>query len=358
LPFIATALFGSPLIFSYLVRPFELFMFVTACYGLYVYTKAVKNRRVGSVYFFAGFIILFLALLNDILNALLIIHTTDLIYIALFIFIICQAISLSRQFFWTVSRLEILNKQLVSINDELVLKNTAINEANDELSKLNSELDSLVFKTSHDLRSPITSVIALIHIIKEEQDPHKRGKYLELQRKTIVKLDSLITDILDFSKNKRTALDFNPVDFNVFINNALQYHMFSEQSENIKKTVEIKQDGVFVTDEKRLGMIINNLISNALKYHNRKQDNPYVHIIVNATGKKAEIQVIDNGQGIDEEHQQNIFTMFYRANESTSGTGLGLYIVKETVDKLGGIVTLRSKVSEGTTFTIVIPNKA
>jgi two-component system sensor histidine kinase ChiS len=355
-PFVAAAIFASPFIFSYILTPFKIFMVVTAFYGLYIYTKAVKNKRVGSVYFFVGFIILFLTIINDLLYSSLIIDTTNLIYIGLFIFVICQAASLSRQFFWTFSRLEILNKKLLSINDELVLKNKTINETNNQLSKLNAELDSIVFKTSHDLRSPITSVTALIHIIKEETDASKRNQYLELQRKTIVKLDSLITDILDFSRNKRTELTYTPINFEVFINNALQYHLFSEQSENIEKTTEINQQGLFVTDEKRLGMIINNLISNALKYHNINQDQPYLKIVVNASDKQAQIEVIDNGQGIDEQHLENIFTMFYRANDDLAGSGLGLYIVKEAVDKLNGTIALESEINKGTKFTIVIPN--
>lgn len=357
-PFVAAAIFTSPLIFSIILKPFQLFMIVTACYGLYVYTKAVKKRRVGSIYFFTGFIILFLTIINDLLYTSLIIHTINLIYIGLFIFVICQAASLSRQFFWTYSRLEILNKQLVSINDELVLKNKTINETNDQLSELNAELDSIVFRTSHDLRSPITSVIALIHIIKEEPDGHKRSEYLELQRRTIAKLDSLITDILDFSRNKRTELNYTPVDLKVFINNTLQYHLFSEESENVKKTSEVNQQSFFVTDEKRLSMIMNNLISNALKYHNKDQDPPYLHICVNATSEQAKIEVIDNGQGIDEKHLQNIFTMFYRANEDLTGSGLGLHIVKEAVDKLNGTITVESEVNKGTKFTIVIPNRS
>jgi signal transduction histidine kinase len=355
-PFVAAAMFTSPVIFDFILTPFKIFMLITACYGLYVYVKAVKNRRVGSIYFFAGFIILFITLVNDLLYSSLIIHTANLIYIGLFIFVICQAASLSRQFFWTFSRLEILNKQLVNINEELSLKNKTINEANDQLSKLNAELDSLVFRTSHDLRSPITSVIALIHIIKEEPDLFKKNQYLELQRKTIVKLDSLITDILDFSKNKRTELSYTKIDLNSFINNALQYHLYSEQSESIIKTAEVKQQGIFVTDEKRLSMIINNLISNALRYHNKSQEHPYLHITVNATDRQAEIEVADNGQGIDEKHLRNIFTMFYRANDSLTGSGIGLYIVKEAVDKLGGTITLESEVDKGTKFIIVLPN--
>ena len=103
-------------------------------------------------------------------------------------------------------------------------------------------------------------------------------------------------------------------------------------------------------------MMITNLISNALRYHNKEQDDPYLKIIVKATNKQAEIQVADNGQGIDEKHLEHIFTMFYRANKTPGGSGLGLYIVKEAVEKLGGTIKIESQINVGTKFIIIIPN--
>jgi signal transduction histidine kinase len=316
----------------------------------------VQKKRPGSGYFLTGFIVLFITIINDLLYTSLLIETAHLIYAGLFIFIISQAVALSRQFFWTFTKLEVVNKKLELINDELSEKNNTINEANDQLTKLNAELDILVFRTSHDLRSPITSLAALVHIIKEEKDETKRKKYLDLQSKTLNRLNSLITDILDFSKNKRTELGYEPVDLNEVIYNALQDHILSDNSENIQRIVEVNQHGTFVTDKARLNMVIFNLISNALKYHNKKQDNPYLKIIVNATNRQAEIQVIDNGQGIEEKYLEHIFTMFYQANKTIGGSGLGLYIVKEAVEKLGGTIRTESQINAGTKFIIVIPN--
>ncbi|MEO6330649.1 MAG: sensor histidine kinase [Ginsengibacter sp.] len=358
IPFILTAVFASPFIFRYTLRPFQVFMLLTACYGLSVYIKAVKNKRTGSTYFLAGFIILFIAIINDLLYTSLIIESVHLVYAGLFIFIISQAMSLSKQFFKTFSKLEIVNTKLENTNNELSEKNNAINEANDQLIKLNTELDILVFRTSHDLRSPITSMITLVYLIKEEKDENKRNIYLDMQTKTLSRLNSLITDILNFSQNKRTELNYEPVDFNDLIDNILQDHIFSDNSGNINRIVEIDQQGIFITDRARLNMVIGNLISNALKYHNKEQENPYLKIKVNATTRQAEIQVEDNGQGIDEKHLEYIFAMFYRANKTPGGSGLGLYIVKEAVEKLGGTINIESQLNAGCKFLIVIPNYA
>jgi len=105
-------------------------------------------------------------------------------------------------------------------------------------------------------------------------------------------------------------------------------------------------------------MIINNLISNGLKHHNKEQENPYLKIIVRATEKQAEIEVSDNGQGIAQDHLNHIFTKFYRVNTKSSGSGFGLYIVKETVEKIGGTIRVESQIGVGTSFFIVIPNAA
>ncbi|KAA9038127.1 hypothetical protein FW778_15350 [Ginsengibacter hankyongi] len=356
-PFVFMALFTSPFVFRYFLHPFEIFILLTACYGLFVYTRAVKNRRPGGIYFLTGFVFLFITFINDVLYTNLIIESIHLVYVGLFLFIISQAIALSRQFFWTFSRLEIVNTQLEKINDELSRKNNTINEANKQLTRLNAELDSLVYRTSHDLRSPVTSILTLIEIIREEKDEAKRNEYFNLQTKTLFRLDSLISDTLDFAKNKRVELNYEPVDFRELIESILQDHIFSDNSENIARIVEIEQQGIFVSDKTRLSMVASNLVSNALRYHNLNQDKPWVKIIVIANNTQAELVFADNGQGIDEKHIDHIFTMFYRANKKTTGSGIGLYIVKEAVEKLGGAIQIESKINEGTKFTIIIPNQ-
>ena len=356
-PFVVIALFASPFVFRFFLRPFELFMVLAACYGLNTYIKAAKNKRPGSGYFLVGFIILFITFINDLLYTSLVIESVPLVYAGLFIFIISQAITVSRQFFWTFSRLEVVNNQLAQINGELQSKNNTINDTNIQLTRLNAELDSLVYRTSHDLRSPITSILTLVEIIKGEKDETKRDEYLDMQTKTLFRLDALITDTLDFARNKRMELNFEPVDFNELVQYALQDHIYADNSPYVTKVVEIEQKTRFVSDRVRLKIVINNLISNALRYHNRDQESPFLKIVVTVSAIQAEIKIIDNGQGIEEKHLEHIFTMFYRANKATTGSGLGLYIVKDAIEKMGGSIRLQSKINVGTEFVFTIPNK-
>jgi|SRR5690348_994000 len=355
-PFVLISIFGTPLVFRYPIKIFQLIMFVTALYGLYIYILALKNKQPGSIYLLIGFVMLFITIINDILNARFIIHTGNFIYAGLFIFTISQAITISKQFFWTYTRLEVANKRLAEINEELNNKNSTIVEKNDQLSKLNVELDSLVYRTSHDLRSPITSVITLIEIIRDEKDEAKRNEYLSAQKRILFRLNSLIEGTLDFVKNKRLELKYEPIEFLEFINNALYDHKFAEDSLHVQRMVDVKQEGAFYTDASRLNIIINNLISNALKYHDTHKNNSYLKISVHADDKHANIEVTDNGVGIDRLHLADIFTIFYRANESYKGSGIGLNIVKDAVEKLGGSVAVQSVIAQGTRFIIDIPN--
>ncbi|VAW28681.1 hypothetical protein MNBD_BACTEROID06-530, partial [hydrothermal vent metagenome] len=101
-----------------------------------------------------------------------------------------------------------------------------------------------------------------------------------------------------------------------------------------------------------------NLISNAVKYHNPDSKKSWVKVNVVTTKELIKIKVSDNGIGIDDDKVEKVFDMFYRASENSFGSGLGLYIVKETIEKLGGTITVVSKNNVGTTVSLNIPNLA
>ena len=123
----------------------------------------------------------------------------------------------------------------------------------------------------------------------------------------------------------------------------------------IRKDIQINGEGDFFTDAKRLEIVLFNLISNAIKYHDTEQPDPYIKITVNFSAHHAAIEVIDNGRGIDKEHLDNIFKMFYRADETSTGSGLGLFIARETIEKIKGTLTVKSVVGKGSAFRIQIP---
>ncbi len=231
-----------------------------------------------------------------------------------------------------------------------------LKKQNLELKKVNGELDRFVYSVSHDLRSPLTSVLGLIQVIKQETDLGKIMHFLDLQEKSIHKLDNFIKDIIDLSKNARIEIHKEDIHFQQVIENIFEEQSFNKNADKIKRSISIQQNTPFISDSRRISVIFNNLISNAIRYANPQQKQPFVEVYINVKEHCAEIMVKDNGLGITNEHHDKIFDMFYRASDTISGSGLGLYIVKETLEKLNGTIRVKSESRKGTEFFLTIPN--
>jgi signal transduction histidine kinase/ligand-binding sensor domain-containing protein len=229
----------------------------------------------------------------------------------------------------------------------------SVEKRNAELRKLNSELDRFVYSTSHDLRAPLASILGLINLSRLEEK--NREQYLGLIEKSVYKLDEFISEIIDYSRNSRLAIEPVAIDFQPLISSILEDLEYLEENVTLKKNISISNSEVFHSDKTRIRIILSNLISNAIKYHNSRQANPFIDITIHCTTHQATITVADNGIGIRDDQQENIFKMFHRGSEQSKGSGIGLYIVKETVTKLGGSITVKSKLGEGSTFEVILP---
>lgn len=354
--FFLLSILGSYYQYTYVIRYYEIFMLACLLYGVYVYVKAAINKRPGSRLFLTGFLILLTTAVNDILYANMLIHTVPLLFAGLAFFIVILAVMLAKQFSENFYALRIANKQLSINNNELAVKNTEIEEKNAELKKINAEMDAFVNRTSHDLRAPLTSVLGITRLAKQEPVSESIQKYLSMQEKTLIRMDSLISDIIDFSKNKRLDLELKEIDFEQMVKHSLEDHAFLYNAHQIEKKTDIKQYEKFVSDPRRVNIIINNLISNAIKYADLSKPIPEISVTISVADNMATIEVADNGIGIEEKHLDKIFTLFYRITNSTTGSGLGLYIIKETVEKLGGYVIINSRKGDGTTIKVMLPN--
>jgi PAS domain S-box-containing protein len=227
---------------------------------------------------------------------------------------------------------------------------------NEELRILNQELDSFVYSVSHDLRAPLASVLGLISLLKDEIDKPNGLMYLTLMEKSIHKLDVFIRSVTDYSRNTRLEVQSQPIDFQVIVDEIVENYLYLEGASKIKVDIEINQNQIFYSDENRIRVILNNLISNAFKYHNPLADLPKILIAIKTDEKLATIKIADNGIGIDQKYIDKVFGMFFRATQKSSGSGLGLYIVKQTVEKLHGKIILESNLGQGSTFLIELPN--
>jgi signal transduction histidine kinase len=237
----------------------------------------------------------------------------------------------------------------VFIEDITQLKRSHLKliEKNRDLQKVNKELDSFVYRVSHDLRAPLTSILGLISLMKIETNPEKVNEYIALQEKSILKLDLFIKEIINLSRNSRLGITVSEIDFEALVKEIYEGQHYASSSDNIRRLVEVESGIHFFTDRQRLSIILHNLISNGLKYVDPHEADPYVKVQVSTADDKCIIEVIDNGIGISEVFLPKIFEMFFRATQDFSGSGLGLYIVRETVEKLKGKITVKSGVRQG-----------
>ncbi len=225
---------------------------------------------------------------------------------------------------------------------------------NKEIVETNKELDTLVYSVSHDLRSPITSILGLIHISKEEQDIEGLREYIGLIETTIQQQDIFILEIIDFFRSKRTSLNCTKFSLAALIDTVVASNKFSSISKQPVITLQLSLDHVH-TDELRVKMILNNLVSNAIKYGDDNKSEKTVFIKTYNRHGEIVIEVTDNGIGIDEKHIGKIFNMFFVTAHTQKGSGLGLYILKQNVQKLKGRVQVQSVIGSGTTFTVHLP---
>jgi len=243
------------------------------------------------------------------------------------------------------------------LENERKKSDKALREQNDELVKINRELDSFVYSVSHNLRAPLMSVLGLLNLAKMNDQKDDVNQYFEMMEHSILKLDNTLKEILDYSRNARKEIDAETVDIRGVINDSIERLLYMEGSNNVSKTMDIIAQNPLYCDSYRLLVIFNNLLSNSIKYRDPQKEQNFVHFYVTIEQKMLTIKVQDNGIGIPSAFLPKIFNMFYRATERSEGAGLGLYIVRETVQKLGGKIDVQSEVGIGTTFEIEIPNR-
>lgn len=224
-----------------------------------------------------------------------------------------------------------------------------------ELEKTNDELNRFVYSTSHDLRSPLASVMGILNLAKMENSVQDPNNYLGMIQSCVNKMDIFIQKIIEYYKSIRVEEELTLINFTSLFEDSIE--LCRMQNPNIKFNLQVNQASQFANDAFRISVIIDNLISNAVKYQKPTEENPRVSITVTADEDKADIQIEDNGIGILEQHLNNIFKMFFRSSSNVTGLGIGLYIVKEALTRIGGEINVQSTYGIGTSFHLAIPNK-
>lgn len=252
-------------------------------------------------------------------------------------------------------RIRVLNEELINQNWKLEAREEELKLAMEELSERNFELDQFMYKTSHDLRSPLSSVLGLVNLAKLDTERDRVNDYLGKIEGRVRKLDEFVRSMLSYAKVSRAEVITSEVDLETLINSCIKELEYLENFKKIKVSITCKGNVPFRSDAMTLRLILANIISNAFKYYNPNV-NSQLKIRIEINPLRAILSFVDNGIGIHKEYLAKIFDMFFRATEKSEGSGLGMYIVKQAVDKLNGKIKIESDYGSGTTIRLVIPN--
>lgn len=248
--------------------------------------------------------------------------------------------------------------KLILENCSYIVENRRlIAQKNMQLQKTNDELNRFVYSASHDLRSPLMSILGVVQLASLEPEMKVAEEYFKIIETSVLKLDKFIKNIIEYYQNSRADEIATEINFNELVTSVINTH--KNQDYKINFEVNIQQNGTFISDDFRLGVILNNLVSNAIKYQNSAATEHLVAIDVIADNSKAVISVRDNGIGILPEHFESVFKLFFRTPDANKkqGTGIGLFIVKEALEKINGEISLNSELGKGSTFCVTIKNK-
>ncbi|GHN01251.1 hypothetical protein WSM22_27400 [Cytophagales bacterium WSM2-2] len=258
--------------------------------------------------------------------------------------------------FVPLSDKDILGISLLTMRENLKLNISEQYDRMLELRRVNAELDSFTYHASHDLRAPLTSIQGLVHLGLKEPNIDGARSYFEMIRGRVNHMDSLLKDLISISYNSKTETEHELFNFEDEINVLLKSLGYPEHQFDIR--IDIHNHFAFVSDPVRIRTILANLLANAFKYYNPEVERRFIDVNVTIDHRHAVIKIKDNGIGIDENYKEKIYEMFFRATTRSSGTGLGLYIVKSMIDRLKGKISFDSILGKGTTFEVILPNQA
>jgi PAS domain S-box-containing protein len=235
-----------------------------------------------------------------------------------------------------------------------VIDISELKRSKEETNKLANELSTFLYMASHDLKGPLASVIGLTNIARNDIEEPKALEYLNLIQECTLKLDRSLMNFLEIIKIKNISINHKMVEFKPLVEEILSSLIHQASFSNTEFIIKDSLFSKFYSDKEMIRSIIQNLVENSVKYQTRLR-NPVVKIELKEDAENIFIAVDDNGRGIDPAIKDKIFNIFYRGDVSSKGSGLGLYIVKNAAEKLGGSIEITNKPEGGSIFTFMLP---
>jgi signal transduction histidine kinase len=253
-----------------------------------------------------------------------------------------------------------IRQQVLDLNEELTVTNQELSKSNTQLTRTNVDLDTFVYTASHDLKAPITNIEGILLALRDTlpravQQDEVVAHLLELLNKTVSRFRLTIDQLTDISKLQLAHAGLaEPLLLAQAIENVRLDLLPALAAADTHLTVDVNPELVVSFSPANLRSIVYNLLSNALKY--RAAERPsQVRVHAAQTASRVVLTVQDNGLGMSDVQQRQLFGLFQRLHTHVEGTGVGLYITKRLVENAGGTITVQSQPGVGTTFLVTFP---
>lgn len=227
---------------------------------------------------------------------------------------------------------------------------------NQELQEVNDQLQKFIYSASHDMRAPLASIKGVLKVASMEEHSEKAKEHFGLIERSALRLDDYVQNIIHFYQNAQTETSFKEVDLRETVDAIVKQYRGYENTSDIQINVEIISSGVFQTDDYRWRIILGNLLSNAIQYQDENKHERKIDINIIQNSEKAVLRFEENGVGMSTETLQQVRDMLAGSERKTLGSGLGLYLIREAVRRLSGIIKVESVQGSGVAVTIEIPN--
>lgn len=252
-----------------------------------------------------------------------------------------------------MEEIEAQKEELTAAVEELDTKNKALEATLKDLKERNQELDQILYRASHDLRSPITSIVGILNVLEHEPLSENQKECFGHIRDKSVQMDEVLKSLSTLAKTISNDIHFSTVHLDAAIRSCINDLRYLPNFSSVVIRTETTGISHVTTDKLLVCIIIKNLLANALTF---RHSAPEGLILIQSTIRDSyfEIEITDDGEGISEAIADKIFNMFYRGSELSTGPGLGLYIVKKIVDQLNGHIQFTT--TNGLTrFKVVLP---
>lgn len=355
-------------VFTHGMIYFQIFLILICLYATYYLIVATKNKHNGADYFLAGFILLFIFAIHDILNENEVLHSVNLSSAGLTLFIISQAAFLASKILTSLqentelsARLTVQNSEYLALNKQFKRQNKKLKKAKEKAEESDRFKSAFLANISHEIRTPMNGILGFSELLaSKDLDEAKRQKYAGILKERGTYLLGIVNDIIDVSKIETGQVVIHEEETNV--NDLLNFVLESYNSRSELRKLQLKKSFPLnggseniVVDKQKLQQIFENLLSNAFKFTRKG----FIEIGYHRSGNYLLFYVKDTGIGIKEEEIKHIFDRFSQANNKIArkygGTGLGLSIVKAFIEKMGGQIWVKSVKNEGSEFYFTIP---